>query len=62
MADYLKEARKAQKQGDYVRAGDLYLMNGNEQEAIDMYLEGKSYAQAARLMEKQESWRPAAQC
>lgn len=62
MTDYLKEARKAQKQGDYVRAGDLYMLHGSEQEAIDMYLEAKSYAQAARVMEKQESWRAAAQC
>jgi serine/threonine-protein kinase len=62
MTDYAKEARKAQKQGDLVRAGDFYMLSGNIDSAIDMYLEGKHHAQAARLLEKQESWRPAAQC
>lgn len=60
--DYLKEARKAQKQGDLIRAGDLYVLGGSEHEAINMYLEGKSHSQAARLLEKQENWRGAAQC
>lgn len=62
MTDYVKEARKAEKQGDLLRAGDLYVMGGDIDTAIDMYLEGKAHAQAARLLEKQESWRPAAQC
>lgn len=60
MLDNTKEIDKAKKRGDYLRAGDLYLMVENFQDAIDMYIKGKHYVHAARVLEKHDSWAPAA--
>src|SRR5262245_45119368 len=60
MVDYIKEARKAKREGDYSKAGDLYFLAGDEKNAMEMYLEGNHFALAARLMEKNEDWKGAA--
>jgi serine/threonine protein kinase/tetratricopeptide (TPR) repeat protein len=60
MVDYNKEARKAKREGDYSKAGDLYFLAGDEKSAMEMYLEGNHFALAARLLEKSEDWKGAA--
>jgi serine/threonine protein kinase len=60
MSDYNKEAKKAKREGDYSKAGDLYYLAGDEKGAMEMYLKGNHFALAARLLEKQEDWRGAA--
>jgi serine/threonine protein kinase len=60
VVDYIKEARKAKREGDYSKAGDLYFLAGDEKNAMEMYLEGNHFALAARLMEKNEDWKGAA--
>ena len=60
MVDYNKEARKAKREGDYSKAGDLYYLAGDEKNAMEMYLEGNHFALAARLLEKNEDWKGAA--
>lgn len=59
MADYLKEAKKAQQSGDFLRAGDLYLLAGLSRQAITAYIQGAHYINAARLLEKEQDWRAA---
>ena len=60
MSDYNKEARKAKREGDYSKAGDLYYLAGDEKSAMEMYLKGNHFALAARLLEKEEDWKGAA--
>jgi serine/threonine protein kinase len=60
MTDYNKEARRAKREGDYSKAGDLYYLAGDEKSAMEMYLRGNHFALAARLLEKTEDWRGAA--
>jgi serine/threonine protein kinase/uncharacterized protein HemY len=60
MPDYLKEARRARRQGDYSKAGDFFFLGGDEKSAMDMYLKGGHYMLAARLLEKQQDWKGAA--
>lgn len=60
MTDYNKEARKAKREGDFSKAGDLYYLAGDEDNAMEMYLKGSHYALAARLLEKKEDWKGAA--
>lgn len=59
MADYLKEAKKAQQNGDFLRAGDLYLLARLNRQAITAYIQGAHYINAARLLEKEQDWRAA---
>ena len=61
MPDYFKEARKALNEGDYQKAGDYYALAGDVQSAIDSYTTGGHYAVAARLLEKNDDIRRAAQ-
>jgi serine/threonine protein kinase/tetratricopeptide (TPR) repeat protein len=49
VADLLKEARRAQRRGDYSRAGDLCDMAGYPHEAIQMYVQGKQYLLAGQV-------------
>ena len=59
MPDYLKEAKKVQQEGDFLRAGDLYLLAGLSRQAITAYIQGAHYINAARLLEKEQDWRTA---
>ncbi|HET6372388.1 MAG TPA: protein kinase [Candidatus Polarisedimenticolia bacterium] len=49
MKDLLREARKAARQGDLSRAGDLCDMAGHPLEAIGYYVEGKHYLLAGEV-------------
>src|SRR3989304_7997203 len=60
MSDYVREARRAKREGDYIKAGDFYYLAGDEKNALDMYLRGNHYSLAARLSEKKEDWKSAA--
>ncbi len=60
MPDYIREARKATREGDYSKAGDMFFLGGDDKSAMDMYLKGGHYALAARMLEKQEDWKGAA--
>jgi tetratricopeptide (TPR) repeat protein len=61
MPDYFKEARKALNEGDYLKAGDYLALAGDIQGAVDCYTMGSHYAVAARLLEKNDDLRRAAQ-
>lgn len=52
MTDYIKEARKAKREGDYSKAGDFFSLAGDTKSAMEMYLKGGHHALAARLEEK----------
>jgi serine/threonine protein kinase len=60
MPDYVKEARRAKREGDYSKAGDFFYLAGDEKSAMEMYLKGNHLALAARLLEKKEDWQGAA--
>ncbi len=45
----LREAKKAARQGDYSRAGDLCDMAGHPLEAIEFYLQGKHHLLAGQI-------------
>ncbi len=60
MTDYIKEARKAKRQGDYSKAGDFFYLAGEEKNAMEMYLQGGHFALAARMLEKSGDWKEAA--
>ena len=47
MPDYIKEARKAKRQGDFSKAGDFFYLAGDEKHAMEMYLQGGHYTLAA---------------
>ena len=49
MKDLLREAKKAARQGDYSRAGDLCDMAGHPLDAIAYYLQGKHYLLAGQV-------------
>jgi tetratricopeptide (TPR) repeat protein/tRNA A-37 threonylcarbamoyl transferase component Bud32 len=61
MPDYFKDARKALNEGDYLKAGDYLALAGDIQGAVDCYTMGSHYAVAARLLEKNDDLRRAAQ-
>ncbi len=60
MANYEKEAKKAMKDGDYLRAGDLFVMAGKEDKGLECYLKGKHYEAAGRLLERMGDYYQAA--
>src|SRR4029078_1282654 len=60
MHDYIKEARKAKRQGDFSKAGDFFYLAGDEKHAMEMYLQGGHYTLAARMLEKSGEWKEAA--
>lgn len=60
--DSYRAAKKAEKKEDYLRAGDLYMLAGDEIKGMEMYLKGRSYAQAAKILEEREHWAAAAHC
>lgn len=49
MKDLLREARKAARQGDYSRAGDLCDMAGHPLDAVAYYVQGKHYLLAGHV-------------
>lgn len=60
MPDYIKEAKKARREGDLSKAGDLFYLGGDDKSAMDCYIKGSHFSLAARLLEKKEDWRGAA--
>ena len=60
MTDYIKEARKAKREGDYSKAGDLFFLGGEEKTALECYLAGNHLFLAARLLEKTGDFKGAA--
>ena len=60
MTDYEKEAKKALKDFDFQRAGDLYVLAAKQDKALDCYLKGKHYDSAGRLLERMEDFGQAA--
>lgn len=60
MAEYFKEAKKARANRDFLKAGDLYVLGGDTEAALDCYLQGGLWAYAARLYEKEQDLRNAA--
>lgn len=51
-----RDAKKAKKQNDFLRAGELYEMAGDIDAAIKMYRDGKEFAYLGRLYESQKNW------
>jgi len=49
MKDLMREAKKAARQGDYSRAGDLCDMAGHPLDAMAFYLQGKHYLLAGQV-------------
>jgi tetratricopeptide (TPR) repeat protein len=49
MKDLLREARKAARQGDFSRAGDLCDMAGHPLDAIAYYVQGRHYLLAGQV-------------
>ena len=60
MTDYAKEARRAKREGDYSKAGDMYFLAGDARSALECYVSGNHLFLAARLLEKIEDWKGAA--
>lgn len=58
----LRAAKSAERKGDYQRAGDLYLLGGDEAKGMEMYLKGHDYGQAAKILEDREHYGAAAHC
>lgn len=58
----LRAAKRAESKGDYLRAGDLYLLGGDEAKGMEMYLKGRDYGQAAKILEEAEHYGAAAHC
>ncbi|HUK56548.1 MAG TPA: protein kinase [Nitrospiria bacterium] len=52
----LKDAKRARRENNPVRAGELYELAGEVDEAIQMYREGQSFGPLARLYERQKNW------
>ena len=60
MTDYAKEARRAKREGDYSKAGDMFFLAGDARSALECYVSGNHLFLAARLLEKIEDWKGAA--
>ena len=60
MPDYLKEARKAEKEKIFSRAGEFYRLAGEIDSAVEMYMKAEDYILAAGLMEQKGNWSAAA--
>ena len=58
--NFMREIGKARREGDFLRAGDLYVLQGDEQDAVEMYLKGKHYEHAAKLLDKLDNYSLAA--
>lgn len=56
-----RDARKAFKQGDFLRAGELYEALGDLQMATRCYKEVRAYWNLGRIAEEQKKWEEAAQ-
>lgn len=60
MPDYIREAKRARRERDFSKAGDLFYLAGDEKAAMEMYLKGSHFSLAARLLEKNGDWKGAA--
>ncbi len=56
-----KEAKRAEKQGNYQQAGELYRMISYDDKAIEMYLRAGCHREAAFLYEHDKKWSEAAE-
>jgi tetratricopeptide (TPR) repeat protein len=56
----LRDARRAKRDKNYIRAGELFELAGDEDEAIQTYREGQVFGPLARLYERQKNWALAA--
>lgn len=61
MKEWIKKAKKASRQGDYIQAGDFYYLAGDIDKALQMYLRGEHYDFAAKLCEKIDELEDAAE-
>ena len=55
-----KDAKRAKREGNFIRAGELYELSGDFDDAIKMYREGQAYGPLGRLYERQKNWALAA--
>ncbi|MEK6684477.1 MAG: protein kinase, partial [Nitrospirota bacterium] len=55
-----RDAKRAKREGNFVRAGELYELAGDFDDAIKMYREGQVYGPLGRLYEQQKNWALAA--
>ncbi len=55
-----KDAKRAKREGNFVRAGELYELSGDFDDAITMYREGQVFGPLGRLYEQQKNWALAA--
>ncbi len=55
-----KEAKRAKREKEYERAGELFEMGGDLDEAVKMYRQAQAYGSLGRLYERQKSWAQAA--
>ncbi len=51
-----KDAKRAKKDGNFIRAGELYELAGDFDDAIKSYREGQLFGPLGRLYEQQKSW------
>ncbi|MBI3811293.1 MAG: protein kinase [Nitrospirae bacterium] len=51
-----KDAKRARKDGNFVRAGELYELAGDPDDAIKSYREGQVFGPLGRLYEQQKNW------
>lgn len=55
-----KDAKRAKRKHDFIRAGELFELAGDFDDAIKMYREGQASGPAGRLYERQKNWALAA--
>lgn len=51
-----KDAKKAKRDKDYTRAGELFEMAGDPDKAINMYRQAQAFLQLGQLYERQKNW------
>ncbi|MBI3610488.1 MAG: protein kinase [Nitrospirae bacterium] len=51
-----RDARRAKNEENFLRAGELYELAGDPEEAVKMYRQGKAYGPLGRLYERQKNW------
>ncbi len=59
-AAYRRDARKHKREGDHLRAGELFEMAGDHEEAAEMYRKAQAYRPLGHLYEIKKNWLAAA--
>jgi eukaryotic-like serine/threonine-protein kinase len=59
-ASIRKDAKRAKRSREFIRAGELYELAGDYDDAIKMYREGQASGPVGRLCERQKNWGQAA--